>query len=172
MVMIEVIFHVFVVIQFPVDVAFPYFHDVVALTSQVLDLFHGRIMEFLRGFTIDRVHDIASVTFWASVPETAVDFVGRVRFLVVTVEQIETNTFLTTVTCVLDISFVLFGRVREPFMGKQRLFVLGAISQRWNDYYRIFWEVVSAIHEMTGRRNSECCKRIDICDVIKQFAKF
>ena len=123
--MIKVIFHVFVVIQFPVDVAFPYFHDVVALTSQVFDLFHGRTMEFLHGFAIDRVHGIASVTSWASVPETAVDFVHGMGFLVIAVEQIGLNTFLATVTCVLDIRFVLFGRVREPFMGKQLLFVLG-----------------------------------------------
>ena len=91
-----------VVIQFPVDVAFPYFHDVVALTSQVLDLFHCRTMEFLHGFAIDQVHGIASVTFWASVPETAIDFVRRMGFLVIAVKQIGTNTFLATVACVLN----------------------------------------------------------------------
>ena len=151
MVMIEVIFHVFVAIQFPVDVAFPYFQDVAALTFQVLDLSPGRTMEFLHGFTIDRVHGIASVTFWASVPETAMNFVRRMGFLVVAVKQIGTNTFLATVACMLDMSFVFFGRAREPFMGKQGLFVLGAISHRWNDADRIFGKVVGAIHEMAGR---------------------
>ena len=57
-------------------------------------------------------------------------------------------------------------------MSKQGLFVLGAISQRRNDSDRILWKVVSAIHEMAGRRDGECCKRIDVCDVMKQFAKF
>ena len=57
-------------------------------------------------------------------------------------------------------------------MGKQRLFVLGAISQRWNNSDRIFWMVVSAIHEIAGRGDGECCKWIDVCDVMKQFAKF
>ena len=50
-------------------------------------------------------------------------------------------------------------------------FVLGAISQRWNDSDRIFWGVVNAIHEMACRRDGECCKRINVCDVMKQFAK-
>ena len=154
------------------DVAFPYFHDIVALTSHVLDVFHGRTMEFLHGFAIDRVHGIASVTFWASVPETAMDFVRRMGFLAIAVKQIGANTFLATVCVRAEISFVLFGRAREPFMCKQGLFVLGAISQQWNDSDRIFWEVVSAIHEMAGRRDGECCKRIDVCDVVKQFAKF
>ena len=108
---VEVIFHVFAVIQFPVDVAFPYFHDVVALTSQVLDLFHGRTMEFLHGFAIDWVHGITSVTSWTSMPETAVDFVGRVCLFVITVKQIGTNAFLATVACMLNMSFVFFGRV-------------------------------------------------------------
>ena len=135
---VEVIFHVFVVIQFAVDVAFPYFHDVAVLTSEVLDLSHGRTMELLHGFAIDLAHGIASVTSWTSMPETAVDFLGRVRLFVITVKQIGTNTFLANVTCVLDISFVLFGRVREPFMGKQRLFVLGVISQRWKNSDRTF----------------------------------
>ena len=93
-------------------------------------------------------------------------------FLVVAVEQIGANTFLATVTRMLNIGFVLFGRVREPLFGKQRLIVLGAISQRWNDGDSIFGKVIGAIHKMTGRRNGECCKRIDVCDVMKQFAKF
>ena len=160
MVMIEVIFHVFIVIQFSVDVAFPYFHDLVALTSQVLDLFHGRAMEFLHGFAIVQVHGIMSVTFWASVPETAMDFVRRMGFLVIAVKQIGSNTFLATVA------------YESHLWANKDCFVLGAISQQWNDSDRIFWEVVSTIHEMAGRCNGECCKRIDVCDVMKQFAKF
>ena len=76
-------------------------------------------MEFLHGFVIDWVQGIEGVTFWATMPETAVDFIRRVRLFVITVKQIGTNTFLTTVACMLDVTFVLFGRVREPFMGKQ-----------------------------------------------------
>ena len=129
-------------------------------------------MEFLHGFAIDQVHVIASVTSWASVPETAVNFVRGMGFLVVAAKQIGANTFLATITCLLNVSFVLFGRVGEPFMGKQRLFVLGAISQRWSDSDRIFWKEVGATHEVAGRRNGECCKRIDVCDVMKQISKF
>ena len=76
MVMIEVIFHDFVVIQFPINITFPFFHDVVALTSQVLDLFHCGTMEFLYGFTADRVHRIAGETSGTSGPETSVDVIG------------------------------------------------------------------------------------------------
>ena len=90
----------------------------------------------------------------------------------VPVEQIGTNTFLAAVTRVLNIGFVLFGHVRQPFVRKQRLVVLRAISHRWNDADRIFGKVVGAIHEMTGRGDGERSKRIDVGDVMKQFAKF
>ena len=145
MVMIKVIFHVFVTIQFPINVTFPYLHHIVALTSQVLDLFRGRTMKFLHGFAADRVHCIAGVTSGTSVPETAVKFIRGMGFLMVPVEQIGANTFLAAVMRVLNTNFVLFGRVRQPFMGKQRLIVLRAISHRWNDGDRIFRKVVGAI---------------------------
>ena len=129
-------------------------------------------MKFLHGFTADRVHGIAGITSGTSVPETAVNLIRGMSFLMVPVEQIGANTFLAAVTPVLNIGFVLFGRVRKPFVGKQRLVVLGAISQRRNDGDRIFGKVVGAIHEMAGRRDGERSKRIDVCDVMKQFAKF
>ena len=132
MVMIKIMLHVSVVAS-PIDVAFPYFHGVIALTSQIFDLFHCGTMEFLHGFAADQVHGIVGVTSGTSVPKTAVDFIRSMGFLMVAVEQIGTNTFLATVTRVLNMGFVLFGCVREPFMGKQRLVVLWAISQRRND---------------------------------------
>ena len=129
-------------------------------------------MEFLHGFSADRDHGIAGVTSGTSMPETDVDFIPGMGFLVIVIKQIEASTFLATVTRVLNIGFILFGRVREPFMGKQRLVVIGEISQRRNNGDRIFGKVIGAIHKMTGRRNGQCCKRIDVCDVMKQFAKF
>ena len=125
-------------------------------------------MKFLHGFTADRVHCIAGVTSGTSVPETAVNFIRGMGFLMVPVEQIGANTFLAAVTRVLKIGFVLFGHVRQPFMGKQRLIVLRAISQRRNDGDRIFGKVVGAMHEMTGQGNGVRSKRIDVCDVMKQ----
>ena len=129
-------------------------------------------MKFLPGLAADRVHRIAGVTSGTSVPETTVNFIRGVCFLMVPVEQIGTNTFLAAVTRVLNANFVLFGHVRQPFMGKQRLIVLGAISHRRNDGDRIFGKVVGAIHEMTGRGDGERSERIDVRDVMKQFAKF
>ena len=117
-------------------------------------------MELLHGFTADRVHGITGVTSGTPVPETAMDFIRGMGFLVVAVEQIGTNKFLATVTRVLNIGFVLFGCVQQPLM------------ERRNDGDRIFGKVIGAIHKMTGRPDGECCKRIDVCDVTKQFAKF
>ena len=51
-------------------------------------------MEFLHGFTTDRVHCIAGETSGTSVPETAVDFICGRSFSMVPVEQIGPNTFL------------------------------------------------------------------------------
>ena len=132
---------------------------------------HGRTMKFLHGLTADHVHRIAGVTSRTSVPETAVNFVRGVRFLMVPVEQIGADTFLAAVTRVLNMNLTLLGRVRQPFMGKQRLIVLGAISHGWNDSDRIFGKVVGAIHEMTGRGDGERSERIDVRDVDKQLAK-
>ena len=92
------------------------------------------------------------------------------RFFVVAVEQIVTFAFLPTVACVLDIDFVLIGRVRQPFVRKHRLIVV-PISHRWNDADRIFRKVVGAIHEMTGRGDGKRSERIDVGDFVKQFAK-
>ena len=72
---------------------------------------------------------------------------------------------------VLDIDFVLIGRVRQPFVRKHRLVVIGVISHRRNDTDRIFGKVVGAIHEMTGRGDGERSERIDVGDVVKQLAK-
>ena len=121
---------------------------------------------------LTEVHCIAGVTSGALVQETTVNFIRGMGFLMVPVEQIGANTFLATVTRVLNIGFVLFDRVRQPFMGKQRLIVLRAISQRRNDGNRICGKVVGAIHEMTGRGDGERSKRIDVCDVMKQLTKF
>ena len=133
MIMVEIMLHVFVLFQFPVDITFLHFHDVVTFAFQVVDLCHGTVVKFLHGFAIDRIHVIiAGVTF-----RTAVDFERGMRFFVVAVEQIVTFAFLATVACVLDIDFVLIGRVRQPFLRKHRLIVLGVISHRWNDADRI-----------------------------------
>ena len=105
-------------------------------------------------------------------PEAAVNFIRGVRFLMVPVEQIGADTFLAAVTRVMNANFPLFSRVRQPFMGKQRLIVLWGISHGWNDGDRIFGKVIGAIHEMTGRGNGERSERIDVRDVMKQFAKF
>ena len=67
--MVEIMFHLFVLLQFSVDVTFPHFHNVVTFAFQVLDLCHGAVVKFLHGFVVDRIHGIAGVTFWASVPE-------------------------------------------------------------------------------------------------------
>ena len=56
-------------------------------------------------------------------------------------------------------------------MRKQRLVVLGGISHGRNDADRIFEKVVGAVHEMTGRGDGERSERIDVGDVVKQFAK-
>ena len=56
-------------------------------------------------------------------------------------------------------------------MRKQRLVVLGGISHGRNDADRIFEKVVGAVHEMTGRGDGERPERIDVGDVVKQFAK-
>ena len=129
-------------------------------------------MKFLHGLTTDQVRRIAGVTSRASVPEATVNFVRGVRFLMVPVEQIGPNTFLAAVTRVLNANFLLFGRVRQPFMGKQRLVVLWGISHGWNDGDRIFGKVIGAIHEMTGRGDGKRSEGIDVRDVMKQFAKF
>ena len=110
--MVEIMLHVFVLFQFPVDVTIPHFHNVVTFAFQVLDLRHGAVVKFLHGFAVDRIHGIAGVTSRTSVQETAVDFERGMRYFVVAVEQIVTFAFLATVACVLDIDFVLIGRVR------------------------------------------------------------
>ena len=56
-------------------------------------------------------------------------------------------------------------------MRKHRLVVLGDISHRWNDADRIFGNVIGAVHEMIGRGDGGRSKRIDVGDVVKQFAK-
>ena len=104
------------------------------------------------------------VTSRTTVPETAVDFERGMHFFVVAVEQIVTFAFLATIACLLDIDFVLIGRLRQPFVRKHRLIVLGAISHRRNDADRIFGKVVGAIHEMTGRGDGERSERIDVGD--------
>ena len=170
--MVEIMLLLFVLLRFSVDVTFPHFYNVVTFAFQVLDLCHGAVVTFLHGFVVDRIHGIAGVTFWASVPETAMDFERGMRFFVVAIEQIVTFAFLATVACVLDIDFVLIGRVRQPFVRKHRLVVLGVISHRWNDADRIFGgKVIGAVHEMTGRGDGERSERIDVGDVVKQFAK-
>ena len=110
--MVEIMLHLVVLLQFAVDVAFPHFHHIIALTSQVLALCRGAMMEFLHGFVVDRIHGIAGVTFWASVPETAVDFERRMRFFVITVEEIITDAFFAALVCVLNMNFALLGRIR------------------------------------------------------------
>ena len=56
-------------------------------------------------------------------------------------------------------------------MRKQGLFLLGGISHGRNDANRIFGKVVGTIHEMAGRGDGERRERIDVGDVVKQFAK-
>ena len=129
-------------------------------------------MKFLHGFTIDHVDGIAGVTSWASMPETALNLVRDMVFFVVVVEEIITNVFLATVPCVLNIDFVLLGRVRQPFVRKQGPSLLRVISHGRNDGNRIFGKVICVIHEMTGRGDGERCERIDVGNVIKQVAKF
>ena len=163
--------HLFVLLQLPVDVTFSHFHNVVTFAFQVLDLCHSAVVKFLHGFVVDRIHSIVGVTSRTSVPETTMDFERGMRFFLVAVEQIVTFAFLATAACVLDIDFVLIGRVRQPFVRKHRLIVLGAIFHRWNDADRIFGKVVGAIHEMTGGGDGERSERIDVGDVVKQFAK-
>ena len=132
------------------------FYDIVALAFEILDLLHGGMVEFLHGFTIDQVHGIAGITSWTSVQKQPWTSNARgMSFLVVAIQQIRTDTFLPTVTCVLDVNLVLFGGVRQPLMCKQRLFVLWRISHGWNDGDRIFRKVIGAIHEMVCRRNGE-----------------
>ena len=142
------------------------------MARQVFNLFHGGMMKFLHGFVADWVYRIAGITSWTSVLETAVDFVCGMRFFVVAVNQIRTDTFLAALTCVLNIDLVLIGGVRPPFVRKQGLSVLWRISQWWNDGDRIFGKVIGAIHKMAGQRDNERCKRIDVGNIVKQFAKF
>ena len=56
-------------------------------------------------------------------------------------------------------------------MPKQRLFVFGSISQRWNHGDRILWKIIGAIHEMAGRGDGARGEQIDIGDVMKQLTK-
>ena len=56
-------------------------------------------------------------------------------------------------------------------MRKQGLLLLGGISHGRNDADRIFGKVVGAVHEMAGRGDGERRERIDVGDVVKQFAK-
>ena len=110
--MVEIMLHLFVLLQFSTDVTFPHFHHIIALTSQVLALCHGAMVKFLHGFVVDRIHGIAGVTFRASVPETAVDLERGMRFFVITVEEIITDAFLAAVACVLNMNSTLLGRIR------------------------------------------------------------
>ena len=93
------------------------------------------------------------------------------RFFVTTVEEIITDALLAAVACVLNMDFALLGRIRSPFVRKQGLVVLGGISHGRNDADCIFEKVVGAVHEMTGRGDGERSERIDVGDVVKQFAK-
>ena len=110
--MVEIMLHLVVLLQFAVEVTFPHFHHITAQASQVLALCHGAMMKFLHGFVVDQIHSIAGVTFRASVPETAVDFERRMRFFVITVEEITTDAFLAAVACVLNMDFALLGRIQ------------------------------------------------------------
>ena len=47
------------------------------------------------GFTVDRIHGIASITIQANVPETSVDLVSSVCFSVIPIQPIRSNTFLS-----------------------------------------------------------------------------
>ena len=64
--MLEKMLHLFVLLQFSVDVTFPHFHHIIAVTSQVLALCQGAMMKFLHGFVIGWIHGIAGVTFMPS----------------------------------------------------------------------------------------------------------
>ena len=56
-------------------------------------------------------------------------------------------------------------------MRKQGLLLLGGISHGRDDTDRIFGKVVGAVYEMAGRGDGERRERIDVGDVVKQFAK-
>ena len=66
---------------------------------------------------------------------------------------------------------VLFGRVRQRFMGKPRLLVPGTIPERGNDGDGALREEGGSIHKVACRRDRECCKQVDLIEVVKQFAK-
>ena len=65
------------------------------------------MMKLLHRFVVDQIHGIAGITFRASVPETAVDIECSMRFFVITIEEIITNTFLAAAACVLNMDFAL-----------------------------------------------------------------
>ena len=78
-----------------IDITFPHFHNVVAISLQVLDLLDGRLIKFVHGLVADQIHGIAGVISRSPIPETALDFIGCVFF--VPVEEIATDTFLAAV---------------------------------------------------------------------------
>ena len=77
-----------------IDITFPDFHNVVAISLQVLDLLDDRLIKFVHGLVADQIHGIAGVTSRSPIPETALDFIGCMCFFVVPVEEIATDTFL------------------------------------------------------------------------------
>jgi hypothetical protein len=79
-------------------------------------------------------------------PKTSMNFIGRVGFFVITVQQILTNTLLSSITIMLYVNFVSFGRIRQPFLGKKGLDVLGKVTARWDDGNGVLLKVIGPIH--------------------------
>ena len=134
-VILEVLFHVFIVFQFFLHVALPHFDNMEATIFKVLDLFHGDLMEIMHGLFADLVDGVPCITFQTpckkkyfvkvlylckktdhlkklTVPETAMEFIRRMCFLIIAIQGISTNSLLSTIPLMLNVHIILLGRVR------------------------------------------------------------
>ena len=62
-VILEVLFHVFIVFQFFLRVTLPHFDDMEATIFKVLGLFHGGLMKIVHGLFADLVDGVSDITF-------------------------------------------------------------------------------------------------------------
>ena len=100
---------------------------------KVLGLLHGGVMEIMHGLFADFVDGVLCLTFQTpckkivkvlylckksdplknlTVPETAMEFIRRMCFLIIAIQGILTNNLLSNIPFMLNVHVILLGCVR------------------------------------------------------------
>ena len=155
-----------------IDVAGPNLDHVVPIVSKELDLFQSSLVKFVHGEMVDWVDSISSITFWTSVPQTALDFPNRICLCVVSIDEIISNALFAMISGVADDDVVTLSDVGQHLEGNDRLIVFRCIATRWNDGDRVLAKKYLTVHQITSRGDGETLgERIHIGDAMEEFAK-